>query len=185
MLAGMREMKPAPLSEAEALRALYRGSIVKDEMFVAFLMTRPRKERELYERYGLSREEGDRIKVRVFNRPRLNFGKSVIEWGQRSPLWFLRLVRGLRPFRGILRNSLFSYHRQSWHFQRVYASFVDRLLTRDKWTDEEKTLLVLPLEIKGYREVRGEGEAEAIERLLRYLSGFPARKNEEVSAILR
>lgn len=169
----------SPLNETELLIALYRGSVVKDEFFVAYLLTRPAKQKELAKKYQLHFENGDKIKIRHINRPRIQIGKWTFEWTRRSSPFFLRLFKQLRPVRMLINKIFFPYHRQAWHFRRVYGSLLGALTDIASWGEREKELLLSPLKIRGFREVRAEKEEEFIEEILRYLAGQEKKQNKK------
>jgi indolepyruvate ferredoxin oxidoreductase len=78
---------------------LARVMLVKDEVYVATLLTHPEKYRMDRKHYGVNPARGDQIHYRHYNRPEIRlFGiKMTFSWQTRD--WQLRLLRGMKFLR--------------------------------------------------------------------------------------
>ncbi|SDU20116.1 indolepyruvate ferredoxin oxidoreductase [Verrucomicrobium sp. GAS474] len=158
-----------------ALWNLHRAMVIKDEVFVAQLLSGEEKKQRDLERYNVHPELGDHVVYGHLNRPEfLVFGKKI-RFHLKSRQWMLQLMR-----RGkFLRRLLPSWHSEEKAFR---AWFLD-LVTRFDASDEVSyrrwlAVLRLPEQATGYREVRYPKLRAARRRAEGILSGaeeIPAR----------
>jgi indolepyruvate ferredoxin oxidoreductase len=134
------------------LENLARVMVIKDEVYVAHLLTSHEKYRRDRERYHLDPVRGDKAEYIHLNRPRfVVFGKTI-EFDLKSRDWQLRIMRHLR----FLRHLLPQWHAEEKAFRSWYENVVDGF---HRLTDPEAyrlyvELLRLPENVKGYREIR-------------------------------
>jgi indolepyruvate ferredoxin oxidoreductase len=134
-----------------ALRYLHKVMCIKDEVYVAHLLTSEEKRRRDYARYGVEPANGDSIKYVHLNRPVFTlFGRDV-EFRIRTRDWHLKLMKRMK----FLRAMLPAWHRQERDFRDWYIGIVERF----SYTDEASYMrmveaLECPDEVRGYRDIR-------------------------------
>ena len=141
---------------------LPRTMAIKDEVYVAGLLTSEEKYRRDRERWGLDPSRGDRTEYVHLNRPRFTFLGKDYEFDWKSRPWQLRIMRHLR----FLRRLLPGWHAEERKFRAWYEGIVDGF---QPFGDEAVyksyiELLRLPEKVKGYREVRSWAMREAYAR---------------------
>ncbi len=132
---------------------LHKVMVIKDEIYVAHLLTSVEKRRRDQARYGLDPARGDRVEYRHFNRPEfVIFGKRVA-WDMITRDWMLGWVKRM----GWLRKVLPDWHREERDFRDWYIEVLERLdgvndlsSVYDKWLEFARA----PEAVTGYREVR-------------------------------
>ena len=135
-----------------ALWNLHRVMAIKDEVYVAYLLSSEEKDEHDRERYNVRPELGDRIIHRHLNRPEFTIGKRTLRFKLKTRPWMLHLMRRAK----FLRRLLPAWHSRerafrSWYFDLAdqFAAPVDQA-SYATWLK----LLRLPEEATGYREVR-------------------------------
>ncbi|MFA9477019.1 DUF6537 domain-containing protein [Phycisphaerales bacterium AB-hyl4] len=130
---------------------LAKVMLIKDEVYVAAMLTSPEKYRKDRRRFNVNPERGDRILYKHHNRPEFEiFGRTVrFEWKSRD--WQLRLMSGC----SFLRKVLPQWHARERAFRDWYIDLVDRLAW-DGQRDYHRWVAVMstPASATGYREVR-------------------------------
>jgi len=140
------------------LLPLAKLMLIKDEFYVAHLLTSYEKLRRDKQRYNINPANGDRIKYRRVFHPRF-FGRKV---SISLPHWSLYILRELRW----LRKFLPLYHRSDRQFLAMYESLIEQF----NWqTDEEYArwleILRAPDVVRGYREYREPTMEQAKRRI--------------------
>ncbi len=135
-----------------ALWNLHRVMAIKDEVYVAYLLSSEEQYEQDRERYNVRPELGDRIIHRHLNRPEFAVGKRKIRFKLKSRPWMLRLMREAK----FLRRMLPAWHAKERAFRDWYFEIADRFAAP---TDSASyatwlKILRLPEEATGYREVR-------------------------------
>jgi indolepyruvate ferredoxin oxidoreductase len=139
---------------AAAIWNLHRVTAIKDEIWVAHLLTSPEKQARDRERYNVHPELGDRLIYRHLNRPEFSLGPWKIRFKMRSHPWMLRIMRRMRWLRRLLPQ----WHAEEKAFRDWYYDLCDQFPahaaadpdTYHAWVQ----LLRLPESTRGYREVR-------------------------------
>ncbi|GMU22763.1 MAG: indolepyruvate ferredoxin oxidoreductase [Phycisphaerae bacterium] len=121
--------------------------LVKDEFYVAHLLTSYEKRRRDRQRYNVNPARGDRIRYRRTFHPRF-FGKQV---DVRIPHWMLYVIRNFRFLRPVLPG----YHREDKQLLQWYERVVDDFA----YTDETSYQLYVDAlntveSVTGYAEIR-------------------------------
>ncbi len=132
---------------------LHKVMVIKDEIYVAHLLTSVEKRRRDFARFGVDPGRGDRVEYRHFNRPEfVIFGKRVA-WDMVTHDWMLGWVKKM----GWLRRLLPDWHREERDFRDWYFGLLDKLnaaedisIAYEKWLE----CALLPQPVTGYREVR-------------------------------
>ncbi len=158
------------------LHNLAKVMLIKDEVWVAHLLTNPEKLARDRERYGVDLSRGDSISYRHINRPRFDFGRFHVEFDIRTRNWQLHLVKRLK----FLRRLLPDWHRAEREFRDWYARQVAAFDPRNP-EEYEAWLSVLrcPEKVNGYRQIRHpkqdavRREADAILARLGVTRGAP------------
>ncbi len=135
-----------------ALWNLHRVMAIKDEVYVAWLLSSEEKIERDQERYNVRPELGDRLVHRHLNRPEFTFGKRTLRFKIKTQPWMLRVMRRAK----FLRRLLPAWHARERAFRDWYFQVADQFAApRDPaayaaWLK----VLRLPEETTGYREVR-------------------------------
>jgi indolepyruvate ferredoxin oxidoreductase len=158
------------------LDSLPRMMIIKDEVYVAGLLTSEEKYRRDRDRYDVDPSRGDRVSYVHLNRPRFVFLGKTIEFDWNSRPWQLKIMRGMR----FLRRFMPGWHAEERAFRSWYEGIVDGF---QPFSDEGVyrsyvELLRLPEKVKGYREVRSQGMADARARAADLQKKLPPRRVE-------
>ena len=146
-----------PATRAVA-RGLYKALAIKDEVWVAHLLTSPEKYERDAARLGLDRARGDSVSYKHFNRPRFDVFGFKIEFDLVSRDWMLGIMKHAK----FLRPLLPGWHRRDRQFRDWYSGLVQEYPggSDPRWLE----LLRLPEDVKGYREVRYRGMDKALGR---------------------
>ncbi|MBK8870087.1 MAG: 2-oxoacid:acceptor oxidoreductase family protein [Elusimicrobia bacterium] len=134
------------------LVGLHKVMAIKDEVYVAHLLTGEEKYRRDRARYNVNEERGDRLDYVHLNRPNFTLMGRHIQFDWRSRPWQLRMMKQM----GFLRRLLPGWHAAERSFRAWYEGWVDRFTfysdpqTYRFYTD----ILSLPDGVRGYREIR-------------------------------
>jgi indolepyruvate ferredoxin oxidoreductase len=131
---------------------LHRVMAIKDEVYVARLLTGEEKHRRDRARYNVNEERGDRLDYVHLNRPNFTVLGRNIQFDWRSRQWQLHLMKHL----GVLRRLLPLWHGAERAFRSWYEGIVDEFTL---FADAETyrlyvEILSLPEEVRGYRDIR-------------------------------
>lgn len=134
-----------------ALWNLHRVMAIKDEVYVAYLLTSEEKYRRDRERYHINPDLGDKVIYRHLNRPEFSFGSHRIRFHLRSQPWMLKIMRRAK----FLRRLLPAWHAEEKAFRDWYFKASEQFSASNRESYHDwVTLLRLPEEATGYREVR-------------------------------
>ncbi|HEY0256351.1 MAG TPA: DUF6537 domain-containing protein, partial [Candidatus Methylacidiphilales bacterium] len=135
-----------------ALWNLHRVMAIKDEVYVAYLLSSEEKYELDRERYNVRPELGDRMIHRHLNRPEFTFGNRTLRFKLKTRPWMLRLMREAK----FLRRLLPSWHAKERTFRDWYFEIADQFGASSNQESYATWLKVLrlPEEVTGYREVR-------------------------------
>ncbi|MBK8574948.1 MAG: 2-oxoacid:acceptor oxidoreductase family protein [Elusimicrobia bacterium] len=163
-----------------ALGNLHRVMAIKDEVYVAHLLTGEEKHRRDRARYNVNEERGDRLDYVHLNRPHFTVLGRNIEFDWRSRQWQLQIMRHL----GILRQLLPGWHAGERAFRSWYEGLVDEF---NIFADAETyrlyvDILSLPDEVRGYRDVRAP-KMEAVRRRAQDLLSRIRERNASLSPV--
>ncbi|MCE0523220.1 MAG: 2-oxoacid:acceptor oxidoreductase family protein [Methylacidiphilales bacterium] len=154
-----------------ALWNLHRVMAIKDEVYVAYLLSSEEKHEHDRERYNVRPELGDRIIHRHLNRPEFTFGRHTLRFKLKTRPWMLHLMRRAK----FLRRLLPTWHARerafrSWYFDLAeqFAAPVDAS-SYAAWLK----ILRLPEEATGYREIRYPRMELARKRAEELLASLP------------
>ena len=150
-LEGARKIKdlyPSKDQMVMALRTWVRTFWIKDEVFVAHLMSSPGQHQINQKAYS---KLGSSYKVTHINRPRFDIFGKVIEFDINPKKWMLKIMRHMRYLRRLM---------PQWHQkEKKIAAFIRNQIIDviPHLKEEEKRGELKKCEnVKGYREVRYE-----------------------------
>ena len=156
---------------------LAKVTLIKDEPYVSYLLTRFEKKQRDITKYGIDLSNGDRLVYRHHTNPEFNIGKRRIRFKITTRDWQLKLVSQCTWLRNL----------PGWHKREVaFRDWYIGLLTRvNLSTDYEKAVGILksPEEVTGYREVRYPKQDRAREQVEAELGPVPPADKEPVSEI--
>ena len=163
------------LATTAVVKYLHKVMEIKDEVYVAHLLTSPEKYEKDAKRYKLDLAGGDRIEYRHFNRPQFDFLGLHIKFDLKSRDWMLRMMKHMK----FLRNVMPQWHQREKDFRKWYGELVDKFEFKtaeeyDRWV----RALSVPEDVKGYREIRYPKMEKAKETAGKILSGEEKPKAE-------
>ena len=156
-----------------ALWNLHRVMAIKDEVYVAYLLSSEEKYERDRERYNVRPELGDRMIYRHLNRPEFTLGKRTLRFRIKTRPWMLRLMCRAK----FLRRLLPAWHAKERAFRDWYFEIADQFdasLNQDAYATWLK-ILRLPEEVTGYREVRYPKMEQAQKRAGELLASIPSK----------
>ncbi|MCZ6676588.1 MAG: hypothetical protein O7E52_04990 [Candidatus Poribacteria bacterium] len=151
-----RREKDFPEADYRATKAainyLHKVMLIKDEIYVAHLLTSEEKLKRDKERYHVDESNGDKIQYTHLNRPRFNIRGVDLQWDINTKNWQLNLMKRMK----FIRRWLSQWHMKERAFRDWYiAEVVDTFAPNDAKRYENHVLaLKIPEEVRGYREVR-------------------------------
>ncbi len=161
-------------SEAEAYRAtkaaihaLHRVMLIKDEVYVAHLLTSAEKLRRDKQRYNVDEANGDRIHYLHLNRPRFTVMGIDVEADIDTRNWQLNLMKRMK----FLRRWLSQWHAKEKAFRDWYLTrVIDTFAPNDSESYENHVRAIEAVEtVRGYREIRYRKMESAKSEVLLYL----------------
>ncbi len=133
-----------------AIIGLAKVMLIKDEPYVAYLLTRYEKKQRDIAKYGVDVANGDRIVYRHHTSPEFPIGKYRLRLKITTTDWQLDLVRRFKWLR-----KLPGWHRREVEFREWYIALLDRLSLDDSAQYNRAVGLIRGVtEVTGYREVR-------------------------------
>jgi len=125
--------------------------LIKDEVYVSYLLTSPEKFKRDTERYQIDFRKGDRIRYRHINRPQFNILGMNIEFDIETRNWQLNIMKYCKFLRWLLPQ----WHRKEKEFRDWYMGVVDQFHFQDKDSYQlYLQALKVPEEVRGYRHIR-------------------------------
>ncbi|MFQ3671372.1 MAG: DUF6537 domain-containing protein [Verrucomicrobiia bacterium] len=129
----------------------HRVTAIKDEIWVAHLLTSEEKHRRDRQRYNVNPELGDRIIYRHLNRPEFVLFGLKIRFKLKTRDWMLRLMAQMK----FLRRLLPGWHQQERQFRDWFLHLIDQFPGAQPATYPlYLELFRLPEQVTGYREIR-------------------------------
>lgn len=141
-----------------AIRNLAKVMLIKDEIYVAHLLTSDEKLERDRQRYDVDEARGDRVQYSHINRPQFDIWGFKIEFDIRTRNWQLNIMKRLK----FLRRLLPEWHRAEKQFRDWYAGL---LLRFDHSSAAQYNLWLeifrCPESVTGYRHIRHPKQAAA------------------------
>lgn len=133
-----------------AIWGLAKVTLIKDEPYVAYLLTRFEKKQRDMAKYGIDASNGDKLIYRHHTSPEFNIGPWRIRFRLTTRDWQLRIVRHMKWWR-----KLPGWHKRETHFRDWYVNLLRRVdLTTDANYDQAVRSLQCTDQVTGYREIR-------------------------------
>jgi indolepyruvate ferredoxin oxidoreductase len=130
---------------------LHKALVIKDEIYVAHLLTSEEKTRRDNHRYHVDLERGDKIVYHHLNRPEFNVLGRDFRFKFSPKKWHLNLLKHLRWLRRLMPQ----WHRRECEFRDWYIRLVMEFRYDDRaGYDRYVKALRCVEEVRGYREVR-------------------------------
>ena len=146
---------------------LFKLMAIKDEFYVAALLTSYEKQRRDHHRYNVNPANGDKIRYKRTFHPRF-FGVEVSLW---VPHWGLKIMKQCK----FIRRYIPFYHREDHQFLDWYLNLLDGFIHR---SDHEYERYILALhavdDVRGYREHRTPSMEKAKQEADDILSSLPS-----------
>lgn len=154
---------------------LARLMLIKDEFYVAQLLTSFEKLRRDRQRYNVNPSNGDRIRYKRVFHPRF-FGK---QFDVRVPHWSLYLIRSQRWMRHLMP----WFHKEDVKFLKWYENVVDDYAFTDRVTYAQYLeVLRCPESVTGYAEIRWPKMETARNRAEQILANLRKNRKLQTSA---
>jgi len=162
---------------------LHKVMLIKDEVYVAHLLTSEEKRRRDRARFQVDPARGDRLVYRHLNRPQFTLLGRQVAWDMKTRDWMLELMKRMRWLRRLLPE----WHRPEREFREWYAGLIPRFVAAAAEPDAYQVfirVLSIPESVTGYREIRYPKMAAAREQADRWLAELevPARRQAVLSA---
>lgn len=150
-----------------AIKYLHKVMLIKDEVYVAHLLTSEEKRQRDKEYYNVDEENGDRIKYVHLNRPHFTVMGLNIETDIDTRNWQLNIMKRMK----FLRRWFSQWHAKERAFREWYITqVVDTFAPTDAESYENHVrALECVEEVRGYREIRYpkmERAKQTVEELL-------------------
>src|SRR3989338_555 len=130
---------------------LFKVMAIKDEIFVAHLLTSVEKRKRDYERYRIDPKLGDQVIYRHINRPEFTVFGFTFRFHMVTSDWQLNMMKRMK----FLRKLLPVWHAREKAFRDWYVDLVQKFHCQDKASYEAYVQdLEVPEEVRGFREVR-------------------------------
>ena len=151
-----------------AIRYLHKVMLIKDEVYVAHLLTSTEKLERDKELYRVDAKNGDKIKYVHLNRPHFTVMGLDLETDIDTHNWQLNLMKRMK----FLRRWLSKWHAREKAFREWYVTRVIDTFAPTDTEAYEKHLRALECveEVRGYREIRYpkmEAARQTVEELLK------------------
>jgi indolepyruvate ferredoxin oxidoreductase len=133
-----------------AITNLAKVMLIKDEPYVAWLLTRPEKIERDIEKYNLDVANGDRLIYEHYTSPEIPVGPWRLRLKLKTRNWQLKLMRRLKIVR-----RLPNWHRREKAFMQWYIELLGKAdLAGDVAYQKWLRILRCPESVSGYREIR-------------------------------
>jgi indolepyruvate ferredoxin oxidoreductase len=171
-----RTAAAAPALTLPAIHNLHRAMAIKDEVFVAHLLTSERKYARDRERFGIDPARGDRLSYVHLNRPAFDLFGRHVEFDMETRDWMLRLARRAR----FLRRLMPAWHRRERAFRDWYEREAVGAVAEGRLAGAAAEEAVrLPEQVTGYRGVRYPKEEAAYARLRELINDTSTDQDSE------
>jgi indolepyruvate ferredoxin oxidoreductase len=147
---------------------LAKVMLIKDEPYVAYLLTRHEKKQRDISKYAVDVANGDKLVYRHHTSPEFNIGGFRLRFKITTTDWQLNLVRHMKWWR-----KLPGWHAQETAFRDWYIELIERVSLGAANYAGSVSMLKCPEEVTGYREVRYPKMDRAKQRVETELSSIP------------
>jgi indolepyruvate ferredoxin oxidoreductase len=165
---------------AAAIWGLAKVMLIKDEVYVSYLLTRYEKKQRDIVKYGVDVSNGDRIVYRHHTNPEFNIGKYRLRLRITTQDWQLRLVSRMKWWR-----KLPGWHKREVAFRDWYIGLFERVnLSNDANYEQAVRVLSCPREVSGYREIRYPKQDQILEQIETELTRQPKLEMDVKHSVL-
>ncbi len=155
---------------------LFKLMLIKDEFYVAEILTSYEKQRRDHHRYNVNPANGDRIKYKRTFHPRI-FGVMV---SVPVPTWFLQVLKRMK----FIRPYIPFYHRAEREFLDWYLQLIEGFIHRNDYEYKQYQLAFQAVDqVKGYREYRTPTMERARQQAEDILSSLPMITDNQVREV--
>jgi indolepyruvate ferredoxin oxidoreductase len=135
---------------AAAIWNLAKVLLIKDEVYVSYLLTRYEKKQRDIVKYNVDVANGDELVYRHHTKPELNFGPYRLRLNITTRDWMLSIAKNARFLR-----RLPGWHKRESAFRDWYIALLHRVdLATDSGYAQGLRVLRSPENVSGYREIR-------------------------------
>ncbi len=157
---------------------LHKAMIIKDEVYVAHLLTSEEKTMRDNHRYHVDPARGDKIVYHHLNRPEFNVAGRDVRFKFSPKKWMLNTMKHMRW----LRRAMPAWHRREREFRDWYIALVENFRNVDGQPAYERYVQALRCveQVRGYREIRYPKMDEAqrkVETLLNTATSSAAKQS--------
>jgi indolepyruvate ferredoxin oxidoreductase len=128
---------------------LAKVMLIKDEPYVAYLLTRYEKKVRDLAKYGVDEANGDKLVYRHHTSPEFHIGKHRIRFKITTSDWQLNIARKMKWWR-----KLPGWHHREVAFRDWYIALLDRVSLAPGSYEQALRVLKCVEPVTGYREVR-------------------------------
>jgi indolepyruvate ferredoxin oxidoreductase len=151
-----------------AIWGLAKVMLIKDEPYVAYLLTRHEKKQRDLAKYNVDVANGDKLVYRHHTSPEFNIGKFRLRFKITTTDWQLNIVRHMKWWR-----KLPGWHAKENQFRDWYIGLLDRVsLSAENYATSVQQLKCTD-EVTGYREVRYPKMQKTHDRIEKELAEMP------------
>jgi indolepyruvate ferredoxin oxidoreductase len=148
---------------------LAKVMLIKDEPYVAYLLTRYEKKQQDLSKYAVDVANGDKLVYKHYTSPEFNIGKFRLRLKITTSDWQLHIVRTMKWWR-----KLPGWHRRETEFRDWYTAMLERVSLNDANYEQSVRLLNCALDVTGYREIRYPKIEATRQRVESELTRLPA-----------
>jgi indolepyruvate ferredoxin oxidoreductase len=160
-----------------AIFGLAKVMLIKDEIYVSYLLTREEKKLRDIAKFGVDVSNGDRIVYRHHTSPEFNIGRFRVRLRITTQDWQLKLVSHMKWWR-----KLPGWHKRETAFRDWYVGLLERInLSNDANYEQALRVLNAVREVTGYREVRYPKQDRAMQQVEAELAHQPAKLEMSVN----
>jgi indolepyruvate ferredoxin oxidoreductase len=167
-----------------AIWGVAKVMLIKDEPYVAYLLTRYEKKVRDIAKFGVDEANGDRIVYRHHTSPEFNIGKIRVRMKITTTDWQLKLASHMKWWR-----KLPGWHKHEVAFREWYVGLLDRVnLATDTGYEQAVKVLNCYKDVSGYREVRYpkmSAAREAVEQELQIVTPRAETKGSVLDSLRR
>ena len=139
------------LATRAVIHNAFKVMAIKDEIYVAHLLTSPEKRERDRARYRIDPTNGDEVQYLHLNRPEFVIFGKTFRWDMVTKDWQLRLMKSMK----FLRRLLPAWHRAEKEFRDWYLDLAGTFEAEDEKTYSLWVkILQAPEDVRGYREIR-------------------------------
>ena len=167
-----------------AIWGVAKVMLIKDEPYVAYLLTRYEKKVRDAAKFGIDESNGDKLVYRHHTSPEFNIGKFRVRLKITTADWQLKLVSKMKWWR-----NLPGWHAREVAFRDWYIGLLDRVnLSTEAGYAQALQVLACIGDVTGYREVRYpkmDAAKKAVEQELQIVTPREAEGRASVIDSLR